>query len=329
MAGQDSELDLFRNGVSCAALLERLPPPWRLDRRESTRRALKYRRGEGEILIVNHDGRGWWDPHSAAKGDVFDLVQHLDPSLNFGQVRQILRPFIGLSPTYPEPSARLSTGFAGGTFAGSALRIRRGADDTRPVAERWNVRPRLRPGAPAWAYLAIERRLTAKVLIAAERADAVRQGAYGSAWFAHRDASGAVSHVEIRGPDFKGSLRGGRKTLFRLRGNGNAKTSRLALTEAPIDALSLAALEDLRPDTLYAATGGGMGPGTVEAIERALAEIAGLPSAQLDSAVDANRAGEHYADRHAELAAAAGVPFARLPPTIGIDWNDTLRRRGI
>ena len=72
-----------------------------------------------------------------------------------------------------------------------------------------------------------------------------------------------------------------------------------------------------------------MGPGTVEAIERALAEIAGLPSAQLDSAVDANRAGEHYADRHAELAAAAGVPFARLPPTIGIDWNDTLRRRGI
>ena len=136
MAGQDSELDLFRNGVSCAALLERLPPPWRLDRRESTRRALKYRRGEGEILIVNHDGRGWWDPHSAAKGDVFDLVQHLDPSLNFGQVRQILRPFIGLSPTYPEPSARLSAGFAGGTFAGSALRTRRGGDDTRPVAER-------------------------------------------------------------------------------------------------------------------------------------------------------------------------------------------------
>ena len=73
MAGQDAELELFRLGVSCAALLERLPPPWRLDRTGSTRRVLKYRRGRGEVLIVNHDGRGWWDPHSAAKGEVLRL----------------------------------------------------------------------------------------------------------------------------------------------------------------------------------------------------------------------------------------------------------------
>ena len=32
------------------------------DRAESSRASLKYRRGEGEIVIVNHDGRGWWDP---------------------------------------------------------------------------------------------------------------------------------------------------------------------------------------------------------------------------------------------------------------------------
>ena len=43
-------------------LLERLPPVWRLDRVESTRRSLKYRRSKGEIVIVNHDERGWWDP---------------------------------------------------------------------------------------------------------------------------------------------------------------------------------------------------------------------------------------------------------------------------
>src|SRR4051812_31455580 len=98
MAGHDAELDQFRNDVSCAALLERLPPPWHLDKQGSTRHALKYRRGEGEVLIVTHDGRGWWDPRSAAKGGVIDLVQHLDPSLSLGQVRQILRPFIGLSP---------------------------------------------------------------------------------------------------------------------------------------------------------------------------------------------------------------------------------------
>ena len=88
MRADDAELELFRREVSCAALLERWPAGWRLDRRESTRRALKYRRGEGEILIINHDGHGWWDPQSSAKGDVFDLVStsfNLDPSLNFGQ----------------------------------------------------------------------------------------------------------------------------------------------------------------------------------------------------------------------------------------------------
>jgi hypothetical protein len=35
-------------------VLERLPPTWRLDPAESTRRSLKYRRGAGEIVIVNH-----------------------------------------------------------------------------------------------------------------------------------------------------------------------------------------------------------------------------------------------------------------------------------
>ena len=329
MAGQDSELDLFRNGVSCAALLERLPPPWRLDRRESTRRALKYRRGEGEILIVNHDGRGWWDPHSAAKGDVFDLVQHLDPSLNFGQVRQILRPFIGLSPTYPEPSARLSTGCA-----------RRNLCRLRPAHP--PRRGRHQAGRRALERQAAAAPWRAGLGVSGDRAPPDRRGAdRGRA--RRRGAARRLWQRLVRAPRRFGRgqpRRNPRPRLQRLApgrpqdtvpasGNGNAKTSRLALTEAPIDALSLAALEHLRPDTLYAATGGGMGPGTVEAIERALAEIAGLPSAQLDSAVDANRAGEHYADRHAELAAAAGVPFARLPPTIGIDWNDTLRRRGI
>ena len=62
MSGQGAELDVFRNQVSCAVLLERSTPAWKLDKRGSTRRALKYRRGEGEIIIVNHDGRGWWDP---------------------------------------------------------------------------------------------------------------------------------------------------------------------------------------------------------------------------------------------------------------------------
>ena len=58
MSGQDAELEQLRHGISCAALLERGQPAWSLDKRGSTRRALKYRRGPGEVVIVNHDGRG-------------------------------------------------------------------------------------------------------------------------------------------------------------------------------------------------------------------------------------------------------------------------------
>ena len=80
MTGHDPEIEELRDKVHCAVVLERTPPPWKLDRKESTRLSLKYRRGKGEILIVSHAGRGWWDPTSDAKGDVFRLVQRLEPA---------------------------------------------------------------------------------------------------------------------------------------------------------------------------------------------------------------------------------------------------------
>ena len=309
MQAEDAELEQFRRGVSCAALLEGWAPAWRLDRKESTRRALKYRRGEGEVLIVNHDGRGWWDPQSTAKGDIFDLVQYLDPNLNFGQVRRELRRFVGAVPTFPL------------ALSGGAKN-----DPGVPIATRWMMRPRLRRASPVWAYLARTRRLPASVLEAADRADILREGPYGSAWFAHRDDANTVRHVEIRGPDFKGSLQGGTKSLFRL-SRAAPRHSRVVITEAPIDALSVAAIEGIRADTLYAATGGGMGPGTVQAIERLLGQMAQYPDALLAGATDANRAGDRYAARHAKLAAAAGISFERLAPPAGTDWNDVLVQR--
>ncbi len=119
MAGHDPEIEELRDKVHCAVVLELTPPPWRLDRKESTKLSLKYRRGKGEILIVSHAGRGWWDPTSDAKGDVFGLVQKLDPGLSFGHVRKRLREFAGLSPSFPP-----------------ADRAGRHNDPDKPVAER-------------------------------------------------------------------------------------------------------------------------------------------------------------------------------------------------
>ena len=71
MTRHDPEIEELREKVHCAVVLEQTPPCWKLDRKESTKLSLKYRRGKGEILIVSHAGRGWWDPTSDANGKFF------------------------------------------------------------------------------------------------------------------------------------------------------------------------------------------------------------------------------------------------------------------
>jgi len=155
----------------------------------------------------------------------------------------------------------------------------------------------------------------------------LRQGPVGSAWFAHFDSKGAVAHVDVRGPTYMGSLTGGAKSLFRLPANREV-LPRLVLAEAAIDALSVAAIEGRRADTLYAATGGGIGPGTIAALEALLAGMAMLPSALFCSATDANGPGDRFAGSHQSLTERFLIPFARLrPPSEGGDWNDVLRAR--
>ena len=106
--------------------------------------------------------------------------------------------------------------------------------------------------------------------------------------------------------------------------NGNRKSD--FTPEAAIDALSVAVIENLRGDTLYVATGGGMGPGTIVALEALLVDIARLPGALFCSATDANGPGDRFADRHQSLARQFGISFTRLrPPIEGCDWNDVLR----
>ena len=308
MSGHDTELDQLRAGVSCAVLLERLQPGWLLDKGESTPRCLKYRRGAGEVLIVNHGGRGWWDPMSDAKGDVFSLTQHLDPALNFGQVRKLLRGMVGVRPAHAE----LQRGPA------------KPEKPVVPVAQLWARRRRLSRGSATWGYLTGERALPPAVLQAADLFDAVREGPHGSAWFAHRDHGGRLTGIDMRGPDWRGFSKQSDKSLFRLPG-GTGRLARLAVCEAPIDTLSLAALEALRADTLYLATTGGMGPLTLTCLDALLQDLAGQPDAVLVAATDADPAGERHAQRLAARAEAAGVRSERLTPPNGRnDWNDVL-----
>jgi hypothetical protein len=304
----DVEIEQLRAAVSCAVVLERRG--YRLDEQESSRRSLKYRRGKGETVIVNHDGHGWWDTGSTAKGDVFTLVQYLDPGLNFGQVRRELRDLVGIAPTF-QPTERIT----------------RDKGEHVPPELLWTARKPVTEGSPVWNYLTRERGLPPEIVNAATRTDALRDGPYASAWFAHRDADDQVTGIEMRGPNYRGFSRDGDKTLFRLQPGHEAPT-RLAVTEAPIDAMSLAVLEGMRKDTLYVGTAGGMGPRTIAALGRELTALADRPGAVMLAATDADPAGDKYAAYLTELAAAANVPAQRAVPAGHKDWNDALRATG-
>ncbi len=306
MSGHDTELDQLRAGVSCAAGADAVGLAAR--QRGEHAEVPEVRRGAGEVLIVNHGGRGWWDPMSDAKDDVFSLAQHLDPARNFGQVRRLLRGVVGMRPSHPE--------------------LRRGPAKPEkpavPVTQLWARRRRLNRGSATWGYLTGTRALPPTVLAVADLFDAVREGPHGSAWFAHRDGAGVLTGIDMRDPDWRGFSAQSDKSLFRLPG-GTGRLARLAVCEAPIDALSLAALEGLRADTLYLATTGGIGPLTLASLDALLRDLAGEPDAVLVAATDADEAGQRYAQRLAERAGVAGVRWQRLVPPGGQnDWNDAL-----
>lgn len=147
----------------------------------------------------------------------------------------------------------------------------------------------------------------------------LREGPHGSMWAAHTDAAGIVTGWEERGPEWRGFATGGSKVLFRL---GPADAGRVCVTEAAIDAMSLAAIEASRPDTLYVSTGGGWSPATDVAIRL----VAERPEARLVAATDANPQGEVFVARLRELAFELSCEFERLRPAAE-DWNAMLKPR--
>ncbi len=139
-------------------------------------------------------------------------------------------------------------------------------------------------------------------------------------WAAHRDVAGIVTGWEERGPEWRGFSTGGAKVLFRL---GPTDALRLCVTEAAIDAMSLAALERMRVDSLYLSTGGGWAPAT----DAAIRVLAARDGAMLVAATDNNAQGEVYADRLSRIATELSCDFERLRST-EVDWNAELKARG-
>ncbi|MBX5177398.1 DUF3991 domain-containing protein [Rhizobium lentis] len=295
---EKKDIEELRARVGCAAVLEH--EGFAIDRKESTRRAVKFRRDD-DIIIVIHDDRGWFDARSDAKGDVFALASYLH-GIGFAETLAVVGDLVAFQPTAPiweKPIGRTQT--------------------MASVADRWNHRKRPWRASATWSYLRQNRALPWQVIAAAIDADVLREGPYGSMWAKHVDEAGAVIGWEERGPHWRGFSTGGAKALFRF---GMNEARRICVTEAAIDALSLAAIEQTRPDTLYVSTGGGWSPLTAQALEI----LASGQGAWLVAATDNNVQGQVFADRLRQMADSVGCDFSRLRPGAE-DWNEELKER--
>ena len=87
------DISHLKGKVLCSAVLE--TAGFAVDLKESTSRAIKFRRG-ADIIIVIHDGKGWFDPLSEAKGDVLSLIQHLDGA-SFAEALALAAGLVGFT----------------------------------------------------------------------------------------------------------------------------------------------------------------------------------------------------------------------------------------
>jgi len=251
-------------------------------------------------VIVTHDGRGWFDPLSDKKGDVFGLAMFLG-NVTFPIAAKAIALLVGFELSRPD------------------WQLRRFPAPLEDIGNRWQSRRVPSPRSGAWRYLCWARWIPVAIVRRAIQEGLLREGPLGSIWAAHTDGGGVVVGWEERGPEWRGFSTGGLKTLFRF---GLATASRLCATEAAIDAMSLAALEGPRENTLYLSTGGGWSPAT----DAALSELAARPGVDLVAATDANSQGDAYAERLRVIADSVGCNWQRLRPPME-DWNEVLQNR--
>ena len=117
----------------------------------------------------------------------------------------------------------------------------------------------------------------------------MREGPYGSAWFAHRandQAADQDRNARATLPGIQPERCSKRSSACRA---AHGVIARLVVAEAPIDAMSFAALGRIRTETLYAATASGMRPNTIDALNGLLQKLARRACSRLVIATPADK----------------------------------------
>ena len=270
---------------------------------KSSKNALCYDHPGGDRLMVGTDSKSGHSVYYSVRegqdnGTIIGLIQKRQ-SLNLGQVRKELRPWIGRGSQerpeiQPQPRPEPTT--------------KDRAEQARGLAtcERINDRHKYLEG----------RGLSPETL--KHFRSRIYTDARGNAIFPHNDAQG-VAGLEIKNTRFTGFSKGGKKGLWL---HGPADPVRIVVTESAIDAMSHYQLDRDNPQrdrTLYVSTAGKMSPAAKQNLQKLLDRH---PEAEIIAGFDNDADGNRYAGELQEMA--GELEIIRHRPHKN-DWNEDLQ----
>lgn len=270
-----------------------------VDKQHSSRGSIAMKRGADKAIFrIAPDGH--WTFFSVNQegmqgrgGSILDFVMWQENTSNLGKARQIIKDHISPS-SFPPAPAPISP----------AASI---AHDSAALAARW-AQMKHYPG-----YLKAERGLSPATI--AQFRDHIRLDDHGNTVFCHRDEAG-ITGWEAKNRNFTGFAAGGKKALFTCQIGGPGEPPNIIIAESAIDAMSY--YEENQTPGLYISFGGGLSPKQKKLLEDTLTRY---PAATVLIATDADAKGEEYA----AIIRAMRPEVERHRPTIGKDWNDTVR----
>lgn len=290
----EEEIRRFKSEINLAEFLQNRG--YEYDKKESSKNSVVMRRGADKLIVAtDQDGHGIYFSVRDEKdnGTIIDFIQQRE-GLNLGQVRKMLRPWIGesstpvTSPLSPIPKPEKAT-------------------PSLIMAQSRYLEMQEYTGS----YL--QSRGLSKATID-EFSPRIRQDSKGNVCFRHWHPD-CISGYEIKNAGFTGFASGGEKSLFTLV-TGN-KISRIVITESAIDCMSYHQLKGQK-DTLYLSIAGQMSENQRESIKKILTD---QEQAIVISAFDNDEQGNKFAAFISEIRPDA----KRECPEIGKDWNDQLK----
>ena len=295
------ELNRFKSEINLSAYLA--DQGYQIDKRKSCASYAVMRKGEEKLVITRAtDGHYvYTDAHNDRDcGSIIDYIQHRR-SLNIGQVRKELRPWIG---TDRQPA-----------IENYQAKIKKSPADYVRIATSWSNAGEVKN----FAYL--ESRGIEQSTVKAY-SDRIKQSSNGTLMFSHLDPHSPISGYEFKGQDYTGFSAGGRKGLF-IAGRSEFKNiKRLVITETALDALSYAQIDGCKKEVAYISTGGNPSDKQITQLEGLLSHY----GFAVVLAQDNDKGGHEQAEKlRSRLQNLCPSEITRHVPLEAKDWNQELQ----